>query len=252
MKRINNSQWNWGQDGFRKVLFFSILLLFLGCSFSTQEISFKGELTHCSQQKIALYQLFPDYENKIMEAEIKNGNFTLKHQGITEEQLEQFPSFYKIALSETNYIVTLASPGDKIVIQGDASDLVKTYQVSGPKDPLLMWQLDRQLKLFIDSVEALQAIYKEHLYNDSIKIEIEKLYNQYILNHQNFLFHTIRNNSASLATLTAFYQRFNRRIFIEEKEHLHLLQSMYETLNKNYPNNPNLIYLKERLDQISE
>lgn len=252
MKLINKKQWNRDWDGFRKLLFFSVLLLFSGCNFSTQEISFKGELTNCTQQKITLYQLFPDYEEKIMEADIKNGKFTLKHKGITEKQSEQFPSFYKIVISEMNYIVTLASPGDKIVFQGDASNWVKTYQVAGPKDPLLMWELDHQLKLFIDSVEALQTIYEEHRYSDSVKMEIEKTYNQYILNHQNFLLCLIQNNSTSLATLIAFYQRFNRRIFIEEKEHLPLLQSMYDTLNAHYPNNPNLIYLKERLEDISE
>lgn len=252
MKLINKNQWHGGRDGFKIVLFFSILSFFVGCNFSSQEISFKGELKNCTQQKITLYQLFPDYEQKIAETEIRNGSFKLKHQDITKEQLDQFPSFYKIALSEANYIVTLASPGDEIVIQGDASNLVKTYRVSGPKDPLLMWQLDHQLKLFIDSVETLQAIYEEHLYDDSVKMEIEKSYNQYILNHQRFLFHTIEDNITSLATLIAFYQRFNRRIFIEEKEHLPLLQSMYDTLNTHYPNNPNLIYLKDRLDKISE
>lgn len=62
MKLINKKQWNRDWDGFRKLLFFSVLLLFSGCNFSTQEISFKGELTNCTQQKITLYQLFPDYE----------------------------------------------------------------------------------------------------------------------------------------------------------------------------------------------
>ena len=233
------------------VLLGAIIMLLVSCNSGKQQIIFTGELDENIESTISLYKVTPDGSLMIDSAPIEKGKFKLKTK-ISEKDLKDYPSFYKISLSNNNLILTVASPGETIHIKANAKSLVKTYSISGGKDAVLMQQLDHQLKLFVDSTDALQKIYENNQYDDSVKTIIESKYQGYIANHQKFLIHFIENNLTSLTSLTAFYQKFNRRVFIQESENLPLLTKLANSLHNSYPENPNVVFIKDRIKTLSE
>ena len=234
------------------ILFGTLLLFLVSCNSSKTRIVFTGELEENIESTISLYKVTPDGSILIDSAPIEKGKFKLRDRKIKKGDLKNFPAFYKISLANDNLILTVASPGEKIHIKANAKSLVKTYTVSGGKDAVLMHQLDYQLKLFVDSTEALQKIYEVNQYDDAVKTIIEAKYDNYIANHQQFLLNFIENNPTSLTTLTAFYQKFNRRIFIPENENLSLLMTIGNRLASQYPENENIVFVKERIKSLSE
>lgn len=234
------------------ILLGAMILLLISCNSGKDQIIFTGELDENIESTITLYKVTPDGSVIIDSSPIKKGKFKLNTRKINNKELKEYPSFYKISLSNNNLILTVASPGENIYIKANAKSLVKTYTVSGGKDAVLMQQLDYQLKLFVDSTDALQKIYETNQYDDSIKTIIEAKYQGYIANHQKFLVNFIEKNPTSLTSLTAFYQKFNRRTFIPENENLSLLSKLGDSLHNSYPENPNVVFIKDRIKTLSE
>lgn len=229
-----------------------IILTLFSCNSNDQSVRFEGNLSHCPYSKIYLYKVSPEGDFLIDSSEIKNGMFTLKDKVNKDDISIRYPGFYKIFFSETNHLLTIANKGEKLHFIAQADSLVKTYSVTGGKDALLMYQLDRHLKQFIDSVETLYQTYEQNQYNDSLKSVIELKYNQLVSNHQIYLFNFIQKNKGSLSTLSAFYQSFNRRIFIPEEENIALLQNILSEIKKRYPMNENIPFIEKRIEMYSK
>lgn len=228
--------------------FIFLLFVFISCQSNQNKVDFSGHIITNTESEISLYQVFPNNEVLIDSSPIKNGRFRLTGE-INSEGRD--PSFYKLVLSKTNFILTIASPGEKLVFNIDSAIMVKSYTVKGGKDADLMQQLNHQLKLFGDSVLALEQIYFKNQYNDSVKSGIESTYMDYINNHKVFLSQFIEKNPHSLSTLTAFYQKYGRRTFFPEKENISLLRTIISSLESKYPNNKNVIYIKNRIESIT-
>jgi hypothetical protein len=238
----------------RKLKLFLIgfcILLISSCSQKQEKIEFSGELTHAKQEKIYLYKVTPEGSYIVDSTLLENGKFSLTDHINKQYEKKDYPSYYKIFISKTNHILTIAHIGEHLHFKANADSLVKTYSVTGGQDAQLIYQLDMKLKSFIDSVDKLTLIYSSNQYNDSVKVNIETLYKQYILNHQNFLKDFIHKNGSSIATLNAFYQKFNRLTFLPEKENIDLLQVMYNGLKEKYPVNTNVLYINSRIENYS-
>ena len=113
-----------------------------------------------------------------------------------------------------------------------------------------MNRLDKQLALFIDSTDILTSIYQSEIENDSVRGLVEKAYNQLVYNHTTFLKDFIAENPTSIATIAAFYQRYNRKIFFIEDENLPLLEQIYQQLVIIYPDNENIKWINNRIEMI--
>jgi hypothetical protein len=79
---------------------------------------------------------------------------------------------------------------------------------------------------------------------------VEKAYNQLVYNHTTFLKDFIAENPTSIATIAAFYQRYNRKIFFIEDENLPLLEQIYQQLVIIYPDNENIKWINNRIEMI--
>ena len=239
----------------KKLLFvFTIIILTVGCKKNSDEIVFEGTLNNCIEKKIYLAKVTPEGKFLIDSCGLKKGCFRLKisaYDKFEKAKIKQ-PAFYEISLSPNNAFTTIARGGEKIKIEANAIQLVKNYQVTGGEDAQLMRQLDHRLALFIDSVECLQLLYNQNIYNDSVKIFIENSYNNHVYNHTEYLKDFIKQHASSLVSITAFYQKFNRRIFLPESENMDLLQKIYNTLNDLYPENENVIFIENRILMLKE
>jgi hypothetical protein len=232
------------------ILTLLLILSLFGCNSNKKQVVFSGKIQNAPSSTIFLYQVLPDGENLLDSSPIKNGQFELIGNLDLKKDNSNSPCFYKIALSNYNYILTVASPREKLNFIIDSTILVKSYSVTGGVDAMLINQLDNQLKLFVDSVEILDQTYKNNQYNDSVKKEIETIYLRYVSNQKNFLINFIHKNPKSLTTLTAFYQKFNRRAFLPEKENISLLNEIVTNLESKYPENKDISFIKNRIQSI--
>lgn len=237
---------------FTLILISLAILTLFSCKSNDKNIHIEGKLSQCSYSRIYLYKVSPDGETIVDSSEIRNGIFSLKDK-LNKDQIQRTsPGFYKLYISETNHILTIASKGETIHIEAKADSLVKTYQVTGGKEAFLVHELDMQLKSFIDSVETLYFSYEQNKYNDTVKLAIESEYNRLVANHQAFLIHFIQKNKGTLATLNAFYQSFNRRIFLPEQDNISLLNEILLNIKVKYPQNENIPFIESRIDQYSK
>ncbi len=231
-----------------------LIFLLLWSLFSCQQqgsLIIEGNLSHVISDKIYLSKLTPDGLFPKDSVRITDGKFKFKIKPGNEQEKYE-PAFYRLSLPGENYIVTLGRPGERLTITADARDLVRSYTVSGGEDARLMWELDRKLTHFIDTVDRLYARYLDHIYDDSVKMIVEEKYNRLVDQHTDDLLFFIRNNSGSLSSVIAFYQKYNRRIFIDETENLSLLKDIYRKLSGLYPENGNVIYLGRRIEIIEK
>lgn len=227
-----------------KKLFFSILAiisLFTGCH-RHSGVTFVGDITGADGCYLTISRTCAGETLFTDSVQIRNGHFSL-----TVPAGDDGPDFYLVSLGKENAFTTLASMGENVHIEADASSLVRTYSATGSPDAERMCQLDRRLALFVDSADRLMEFYDYYYDDDSMRAVVEAAYMKIRENHAAFLRDFIAKNSESISCLAAFYQRYNRHRFFSEKENLQLLQEIHATLKSRYPNNGNVIWLEVRL-----
>ena len=232
----------------RKIFGFVVLLLCILCLGCIRQngVTFEGTVSGADGKFITVSLLHPNGENRADSVQIKNGYFKM-----TFPVEDGNPHFFEISLCKDNAFTTLARKGENLKFEADASSLVRSYTVSGSHDAELMQQLDRRLSLFADSAEILMEWFESD--NDEILHEqIERAHNQITANHAAFLRQFIQENPQSLSSLAAFYQRYNRRFFIREEENLDLLKTLYDSLQQQYPDSEDVIWVGERLKEKAQ
>ena len=217
-----------------------LCILCLGCK-RQNGVTFEGNVSGAEGKFITVSLLHPNGENRADSVQIKNGYFKM-----TLPVEDGNPHFFEISLCKDNAFTTLARKGENLKFEADASSLVRSYTISGSHDAELMQQLDRRLSLFADSAEILMEWFEND--NDEILHEqIERAHNQITANHAAFLRQFIRENPQSLSSLAAFFQRYNNCVFLPEEENLDLLKMLYDSLQQQYPDSEDVIWVGERL-----
>ncbi|MCQ2279830.1 MAG: hypothetical protein MJZ49_03380 [Bacteroidales bacterium] len=160
------------------------------------------------------------------------------------------PEFYRIGFNDQNCITTIAQKGEKLSFSFSNKDtLSRHYTVKGGKDAELMCDLDAHLSNFIDSAEHLTLWYNSSN-EDQLHVAVNQEYSLIKLHHTQYLKNFIAKNPTSLATITAFYQQYQRATFFDEIHDLALLEQIYKNLSKKYPKNDNVNWLKKRISLI--
>ena len=230
-----------------KKLLFSIIaiaFLFTGCT-RHSGVTFEGNITGADGRYLTISRTCAGETLFTDSVQIRNGSFSL-----TVPSGDDGPDFYLVSLCKENAFTTLASKRETVHIEADASSLARTYRATGGPDAERMCQLDQRLALFADSTDYLMELYDKNITDDSMRAEIEAAYVHIRENHTAFLRDFISQNSESLSSLAAFYQRYNQCVFLPEEENLELLQGICVTLKSRYPKNGNIIWLEERIKKI--
>lgn len=162
------------------------------------------------------------------------------------------PTFYRIGFDNQNCITTIAKKGETLTFSFSNKDtLSRHYTVKGGKDAELMRDLDEHLSNFIDSAEHLTLWYNASN-EDELHVAVNQEYSLIKLHHTQYLKNFITKNPTSLATISAFYQQYQRATFFDEIRDLALLEQIYKNLSKKYPKNQNVYWLKQRISLIKK
>ncbi|MEG2069772.1 MAG: DUF4369 domain-containing protein [Bacteroidales bacterium] len=236
-----------------KKLFFLLLVTFFllnACQQDQNQILIKGNLSNVTNNKLYLAVITPDGITTIDSGKIKNGHFEFKIKAHSKEEEAKLkdPVFYQLYFTPYNALTTLAKEGDVQFIQADAQNLAASYTITGSEDAKLLWELEHSLTTFIQYTDSLQKIYNFYIENDSIRTEIEASYNQIVEKHTDYLRKFIEKNNGSFASITAFYQTYNKKSFFDEEKDIPLLKYIASHLEKKYTHNENVNYLKKRIE----
>lgn len=233
-------------------LSFLLLLLLCNCQQKKNTIVFEGEIVNANFRWLYLSEISTDGFVLLDSCLIKNNQFRINLWEKNEDSRlrRSTPLFYQLSLDKANALVTLTKNGETLQIQADGTDLIHTYTIKGGKDAQLMCELEQQLALFIDSTDVLYDIYQYEIEDDAVRERVEEVYVTLVKNHTQFLLHFIEQNPLSMATIAAFYQKYNRKIFFPEKENIELLKQIYQHLVTLYPNNENVEFVKNRIELI--
>lgn len=225
-----------------------LIILWVISSCSDHKIVITGTIEEIENPKLYLYEINPDGKQLLDSTYLTNHDFKFTLSTKKRENPDD-PAFYRLSQNQFNEINTIARAGENIHFDIHEKKMVNSYHVSGGEDAILMWELDRKLKLFIDMVEKMYQVYELNMYDDDFKEKLDADYMTLVKHHQDELLLFIEEHIHSFVSLPAFYQSYNRRIFITEDEHLDLLQRIYFSLSEQYPQHPDVLYLAERLNK---
>lgn len=127
-------------------------------------------------------------------------------------------NFFRIMLDERNFLVLVLSPGDKVQVTADASEMLKNFSIKGSAESELYHKATRQFAVYSGVRDSLSITHKRQ--NDALtKAETD------------YAYHYITKNINSLTSLL-----FIDKLVIEE--HIGLYMSLDSSLQVNFPNNP--------------
>jgi hypothetical protein len=189
-------------------------------------------------------QVLPDEVVAIDTVLVLNGKFSHR---IKSEQI----GVYLLKFSDDVFLSFIADKGDNLIFLGDADNLLKTYNIVGNEETKLLIETHRKLDDIYEQTKLLSKEFVRHTYNDnfdSIKI-IDSAYTALFEQHKAYLTHFIRSKPDKLASLMAFYQTLGHNTFFSIKEDKNLLEMIYFSLSKKYPNSLYINDLKEKLEE---
>ncbi|MDR1793290.1 MAG: DUF4369 domain-containing protein [Bacteroidales bacterium] len=217
------------------------LLMLIACK--SDKVNIKGTFENCSAKYVLLKEVLPQEIVLLDTIAIFNGYFSydIDNENIT---------IYKLELNDTDFFSFIAQKGDKIELSADLHSFDKTYAIKGNLETQLLDDSRRQLDKFDKKVKKLSAIFIQNEnteHSDSVAIRIDKAYQMYFDEHQQYLKKIIETHPDKLASLLAFYQRLGRRALFDAQKDRYLLELLAKNLSKNYPQSEYVIDLNNRL-----
>jgi len=172
----------------------------------------------------------------IVDSTILNQKSTFLFKQNIEQQ-----KFYKLN-SETESILLLAKPNDKIVVNTNISDLTTNASISGSSESEKYLSLVKELKNTEKTISELKEKHNQLLlsenYSTDIKNDIEKEYLKAKILYRNKAAKYIQDNPTSLTSILVVYQKFSDGKYILNKEiDLPFIKIACDSLTKHFPKN---------------
>jgi thiol-disulfide isomerase/thioredoxin len=147
--------------------------------------------------------------------------------------------FYQVGSSSKDFVTLLAAPGEKISLSFDGDNLFNNYTVSGSKGSEQVRMLDYKLLRTKNTLDSLTAVYEKASKEpdfDSKKGLIEQEYQKVIKDQRKFNIIFIIQNTTSLATIKAIYQKINDDMYVLYDAHdLQYMKIASDSLKRYYP-----------------
>jgi thiol-disulfide isomerase/thioredoxin len=192
------------------VLYILIFSLLTGCKSKTFQITGKLE-NHVQGEYLFLDELKSSSLETIDSVKIDpDGNFSF------EEDID-FPKFYLLKLTESNFLTMLIEPGEKIEINAHSDSLSIPVSVSGSEGTRLIRDYNIKLRETIGKLGTLNDVYMQFLNSPELPAVIEKLDStaQVIISEMNvYTKKYIDDNISTLASLIALYQQIAPGVYV--------------------------------------
>ena len=215
--------------------------MFLACNNNRQSgFMINGKLLNSNKQLLFLEQLSPSSVSVIDSVRIdENGEFTFSGH-ISEA------GFFRLRLAKNNFINLLMDSLDTIHVNADARNLYYTYNMEGPKEASILYELNNYLRMFAMKTDSLKRVYGQ-LQNTkdrfTASLTLNEEYNRFLSEKTGFIKSFIDKNSGSLAALAAI-ENLN-----PENDFAYFLK-LDEALNGIYPNSKYVRTFHNKVSQL--
>ena len=162
----------------------------------------------------------------------KHGKFNLKTKapGL---------NFYRLRLSDNNFVTLLTGPGEKIRVTSSKEYLPENYEITGSENSQKVKLLDNHLMETQKKLDSLTNIFKKLNDKpgfDTISKELNEAYQEIVNEQRNFNIRFVLENLNSLASIKALYQKFDENTYVLFKNRdLQYLKIVSDSLQKAYP-----------------
>jgi len=217
----------------RLLFFLALVLIFSGCK-DKSKFTVNGVAKDSKEKYIRLSRLDVDTPVLVDSAKInRKGSFRFKVK-------TKGADFYQIGFAFTNFITLLAEPGENINLLFNNKNLFENYSVSGSKGTEKLQFLDLTLAETKRKLDSLNTLYTRALAEPGFEAKkpiLEAEYNELIKAQRKKNIEFIINNTNSLASIKALYQRINPQTYVLYDQHdLQYLKIVTDSLSRHYPN----------------
>ena len=180
-------------------------------SFS-QTVSIKGVLTNTTGNDTLSLKAFSDDGNKVKKIAInsKTGEFSYTTQ-------LQSAGYFRLGVSDQNFVMLLLSPNDKVVITADATDMFGSAKITGSAQTTLFYEANAAFVDFKKQRDSIQQAFTNQQQLQQLKEE-------------NFAINFIKKNPKSLASLMMIDK-------VSKETHGAIINTLDSNLYLEYPNN---------------
>jgi len=208
-----------------------IVAILWSCSKEKNNFTISGVVTNAEGQWIYLDELKVDLPVRLDSMKInKRGEF--KFEGSTN-----YPRFYLLKMSPSNFITLLADSAEHIKVSAGLPDFSLNYTVEGGEGAKKVQELSMMLNHTLSVVDSLRTIALIHLKDPDYKEQLKKWNQEYEMAVQkqvDFSTKFVRQNPFSMATIMACYQKFDDNHYvIQDLQSLKIAASALKTV---YPN----------------
>lgn len=232
----------------KKIILFSLIITLLaGCKSKSFQIS--GKIDNPVKGDYLFFDELKSNSLKTIDS-VKldsNGNFSFKGN-------IDFPKFYIVRLSETNFLTMLIEPGEKIELNANTDSLNIPISISGSKGTQLMTNYNIRLKETIGKLGKLNDIYTQFINSPELPNVIEKLDStaQVIIKEMNiYTKKYIDDNLTSMVSLVALYQQIAPGVYIlNAVEDLNYFTKVDSSLTALYPESETVKALHEQVKEL--
>lgn len=216
-----------------RVLFILIAtVLILGSCKQDNQFTIRGTITHAEGETIYLEELLTSSRKQIGETKI-NSKGEFKFEGVTG-----IPTFYLLKLTDHNFITLLVDSAETVVVEADAANLYREYNVSGSLGSSQVKELDVKLKQTrhkLDSLQSLNDLYDGNPEYDEIRPKWAAEYDTIVKEQIEFSTNFVQQNPFAMASVLALYQKFNNDDQYYIIRDLQVMRTAASALNSIYP-----------------
>lgn len=216
-----------------RILFFLVATVFvLGSCKQDNQFTIRGKITHADGKSIYLEELLTSSRKQIGEAKI-SGKGEFEFKGITG-----IPTYYILKLSEQNFITLLVDSAETVVVEADAANLHREYNIIGSLGSQQVRNLDIRLKQTrhrLDSLQSLHELYNGNPEYDNVRPKWSQKYDEIVAEQVAFSTEFVQKNPFSMASVLALYQKFNPSDLHYIIRDLQVMRTAASALNSIYP-----------------
>jgi thiol-disulfide isomerase/thioredoxin len=212
------------------------ILILSGCYSDNYRI--KGSIDNADSQMLTLEKMQLDRDFLIDSVKLdENGKFSFHGEKLT------VPTFFKLKLSESNYITLLLDTTEHVTVTADAKHLENSYSLVGSLESKKIQILNQRLKTLRSSVDSHLALYESLPAegNAQRKNEIGRELMMELDEHKNFIGSFVMDNPRSFASYYALFQRLSDNTMVlnvmDKKEQVYFA-TIATSLNLLYPESP--------------
>lgn len=207
------------------------LFIISSCKKNNQ-FTVSGKITHAEGETIYLEELLTSSRKPVGEIKInKKGEF--KFEGATG-----IPTYYILKLTDQNFITLLVDSTEHVVVEADAANFHREYNVSGSMGSVQVKDLDAKLKSTrhkLDSLQSLSNLYKGNPDYDQMHPKWSEEYDEIVQEQIDYSTNFVKNNPFSMASVLALYQKFSNEDESYIIRDLQVMRTAASALNSIYP-----------------